>query len=68
MGVRRPDEVDVADLVAFDVVKEDAFALDEPLVFLARDVLADKARLDVPCSTTSGRSGVTVISVIERPP
>jgi hypothetical protein len=36
--------VDEAHLVPLDVVEEDAFALDEPLVLLARDVLADEAR------------------------
>ena len=43
--VRRADEVDVAHSVALDVVDEDALALDEPLVFLARHVLALVRRL-----------------------
>ena len=47
MGVRRPHEVDVAHLVALDVVEEHPLALDEALVLLARDVLPDEARLDV---------------------
>ena len=47
MGVGRPDEVDVAHLVTLDVVEEDAFALDEALVLLARDVLPDEAGLDL---------------------
>ena len=46
--VRRAHEVDVAHLVTLDVVEEDALALDKALVFLARDALADEARLDVP--------------------
>jgi hypothetical protein len=40
--VRRADEVDEAHLVPLDVVEEHALALDEPLVLLARDVLADE--------------------------
>ena len=43
--VRRADEVDEAHLVPLDVVEEDALALDEPLVLLARDALADEAAL-----------------------
>ena len=38
--VRRADEVDVAHPVPLDVVGEDALALDEPAVLLARDALA----------------------------
>src|SRR5919204_144165 len=38
--VRRADEVDVAHVVPLDVVEENAFALNEPLVLLTRDVLA----------------------------
>ena len=45
MRVRRADEVDVTHLVPLDVVEEDALALDEPLVLLARDVLADEPGL-----------------------
>jgi hypothetical protein len=41
--VRGADEVDVAHLVTLDVVEEDAFALQEPLVLLAWDVLARPA-------------------------
>jgi len=48
VGVGRPDEVDVAHLVTLHIVEEDAFALDEALVLLARHALADEARLDVP--------------------
>ena len=40
MRVRRAHEVDVAHAVALDVVDEDALALDEPPVLLARDALA----------------------------
>jgi hypothetical protein len=43
VGVRRANEVDVAHVVALDVVEEEALALDEPLVLLARDVLAGPA-------------------------
>src|SRR5207302_6559308 len=39
--VGRADEVDVAHAVPANVVEEDALALDEPLVLLARDALAD---------------------------
>jgi hypothetical protein len=46
--VRRADEVDEAHLVPFHVVEEDALALDESLVFFARDALPDEPRLDVP--------------------
>ena len=45
MGVRRADEVDVAHVVPLDVVEEHALALDEPLVLLARHVLAREPRL-----------------------
>ena len=38
--VRRADEVDVAHAVPLDVVDEDALALDEAAVLLARDALA----------------------------
>jgi hypothetical protein len=44
VGIRRADEVQEAHLVALDVVEEDALALDEALVLLARRVLADEAR------------------------
>ncbi len=47
MGVRRAHEMDVAHLVALDVVEEHALALDETLVLLARHALPDEARLDV---------------------
>jgi hypothetical protein len=43
--VRRADEVHVAHAVTLDVVEEDALALDEALVLLARDVRAGEARL-----------------------
>src|SRR3954453_7253281 len=43
--IRRADEVDVAHLVPLHVVEEDTLPLDEALVFLARDVLADEAGL-----------------------
>jgi hypothetical protein len=43
MCVGRADEVDEAHLVPLDVVEEDTLALDEALVLLARDVLADEA-------------------------
>jgi hypothetical protein len=43
VGVGRADEVDIAHVVALDVVEEDPLALDEPLVLLARDVLAAPA-------------------------
>ena len=43
--VRRADEVDVAHPVPLDVVEEDALALDEPLVLLARNALPDEAGL-----------------------
>ena len=60
--------MDVAHLMTLDVVEEDTLALDESLVFLARDVWPMKPGLTSPSSTTSGRSGVTVVSVIARPP
>ncbi len=47
VGVRRANEVDVAHLVALDVVEEDPLALNEALVLLAGNVLPDEARLDV---------------------
>ena len=50
--VGRADEVDVAGAVPADVVEEDALALDEPLVLLARDRLADVALLQL-----GGRGG-----------
>jgi len=40
VGVRRADEVDVAHVVPLDVVEEDALALNEPPVLLARHALA----------------------------
>ena len=43
--VRRADEVHVAHAVPLHVVEEDALALDEALVLLARDVRAREARL-----------------------
>jgi hypothetical protein len=43
----RADEVDVAHPVPADVVEEDPLALDEPLVLLARDRLADVALLQL---------------------
>ena len=46
--VRRANEMDVAHFMTLDVVEEDTLALDESLVFLARDALADEARFDVP--------------------
>src|SRR5919108_677728 len=46
--VRRTDELDVARAVPLHVVEEDALALDEPLVLLARHVLADEPRLGLP--------------------
>ena len=52
--VRRADEVHVAHAVALDVVEEDALALDEPLVLLARDVRAGEAGFVSPGATTSG--------------
>ena len=55
--VRRADEVDVARAVPADVVEEDALALDEPLVLLARDRLADVALL-------AARTPVVVVSVV----
>ena len=45
--VRRADEVDVAHPVPAHVVEEDPLALDEPLVLLARDRLADVALLQL---------------------
>jgi hypothetical protein len=45
--VRRADEVDVARAVAANVVEEDALALDEPAVFLARDRGADRTLLEL---------------------
>ena len=45
--VRRADEVDVARPVPAHVVEEDALALDEPPVLLARDRLADVALLQL---------------------
>ncbi len=45
--VRRADEVDVAHSVPAHVVEEDPLALDEPLVLLARDRLADVALLQL---------------------
>ena len=45
VGVRRADEVDVAHAVALDVVEEDALALYEALVLLARDARAGEALL-----------------------
>ena len=47
MRIRRAHEVDEAHLVPLDVVEEDALALDEALVLLARDVLPDEAGLDL---------------------
>src|SRR5207248_10592962 len=43
--VRAPHEVEVAHPVPLDVVDEDALALQEPLVLLARDALAAPALL-----------------------
>jgi hypothetical protein len=48
VGVRRAHEVDIAHLVALDVVEEHALPLDETLVLLARHVLPDETRFDVP--------------------
>ena len=45
MCIRRAHEVDETHLVSLDVVEEDPFALDEPLVFFPRDVLPDEADL-----------------------
>ena len=53
MGVRRADEVDVRHPVALDVVDEEALALDEPLVLLARDADPDEPLL--------GRLGLVVV-------
>jgi hypothetical protein len=44
--VRRAHEVDVAHPMTLHVVEEEALALDEPLVLLARDRLADEALLE----------------------
>ena len=44
--VGRADEVEVAHAMPLDVVEEDALALDEPAVLLARDALADEALLE----------------------
>src|SRR5262249_21766064 len=70
--VRRADEVDVAHAVALDVVDEDALALDEPLVLLARDAPARPGliRRLLPvcvCSGASVRSG-SVVSLLTRTP
>ena len=43
--VRRAHEVQVAHPLALDVVEEDALALDEPPVLLARDALTDRSSL-----------------------
>jgi hypothetical protein len=40
--------MDITHLVALDVVEEDTLTLDESLVLLARNVLTDEARFDVP--------------------
>jgi hypothetical protein len=45
--VRCANEVDVAHPVPLDVVREDALALDEPAVLLARDRLAGVADLEL---------------------
>jgi hypothetical protein len=58
--VRRADEVHVRHAVPLDVVHEHALALDEPLVLLARHVLADEAGLDLlflDCERVLGRDG-----------
>jgi hypothetical protein len=47
MRVRRAHEVHVCHPVALHVVDEHTLALDEPLVLLARHVLADEAGLDL---------------------
>ena len=59
--VRRADEVDVAHPVPLDVVGEDALALDEPAVLLARDALAGVADLELDLWARS-----TVVSLIAR--
>src|SRR5213592_553373 len=45
MCVRRTDKMDVTHVVPLDVVEEEARALDQALVLLARDVLADEPGL-----------------------
>src|SRR5439155_6125303 len=48
MRIGRADEVDESHLVPLDVVEEDALALHEPLVLLARDVLPDETGARLP--------------------
>jgi hypothetical protein len=55
--VRRADEVDVAHVVRLHVVDEQALALDEPLVLLARDADADEAALLLALLDDDGRAG-----------
>jgi hypothetical protein len=54
--VRRPHEVEVAHPLALDVVEEDALALDEPAILLARHALADSGTLgERSCLGLDGR-------------
>ena len=55
--VRRAHEVDEPHLVPLDVVEEHALALDEPLVLLARNVLADEAGLRLALLDDEGTLG-----------
>ena len=63
--VRRADEVDEAHAVALDVVDEDALALDEALVLLARDVLA-LPRLRPGASISVGLGATVVVAAVIR--
>ena len=53
--IRRPDEMDVAHPVALDVVDEDALALREPAVLLARDAFPEQALADFDLGRRDGR-------------
>ena len=58
MCVRRAHEVDKTHLVPLDVVEEDPFPLDEPLVLFARNVLPDEAGLRLTILDDTWRDAV----------